>query len=592
MKIKNKNKIKTDSGAAMMTVVIFFVFISLTILLGIVTPAVREFKISANNLDSKQTYFLAESGVEDVIYRLKNGLQVESVINLVLGDSVAVTTITDLSGGKKQINSLGDTNQRQRRVGTILTTSAGVSFNYGVQAGQGGIHLDSGKIYGNVYSNGPITATSSGSNIISGSAISANSPNFTSDQANGEGNPSYNVIFAKTSTSQDVAQSFMVSSSNNLSKIQFYMKKVGSPNNATVKIVNDNNGSPGTTVLASGTLSASQVTTTYGWVNISFDSNPTLSSNTTYWAVIDAGVSKSKYYIVGASNGGYDNGLGKIGQQGASWNNTTPTGLDYYFKLYLGGASGLISGYNQWNLLSIGEGESESVVHANTVDFVNTSGTIYCQSGQSNIKSCDTSRPDPVYIDFPISEGNLLDWENEASSGGTYSGNYSVGSWPNQYVSLGPKKIEGNLTVSSGGILTLTGNLWVTGNLTLNGGAEIKLDTSYGLEDAVIIVDGTINVSGGGHATGSGSSGSYIMFYSKSSSTSAATINGGAGAMIVYAPSGTINISGGAALKEATGYRIVVSGNGSITYESGLTNNNFSSGPSGSWSIDNWSETE
>ncbi|MDD3662822.1 MAG: hypothetical protein PHT84_03075, partial [Candidatus Pacebacteria bacterium] len=80
--------------------------------------------------------------------------------------------------------------------------------------------------------------------------------------------------------------------------------------------------------------------------------------------------------------------------------------------------------------------------------------------------------------------------------------------------------------------------------------------------------------------------------YSKSSSTSAATISGGAGAMIIYAPNGTINISGGAALKEATGYRIVVSGNGSITYESGLTNNNFSSGPSGSWSIDNWSETE
>lgn len=580
---------ETNKGAAMMTVVIFFVFISLTILLGIVTPAVREFKISTNNLDSKQTYFLAESGVEDVIYRLKNGLQVESVINLVLGDSLATTTITDLSGGKKQINSLGDTNQRQRKVGTILTTSTGVSFNYGVQAGQGGIHLDSGKIYGNVYSNGPITATSSGSNIISGSAISANNPNLTSDQSNGTGTPPYDITFARTSASQDVAQSFVVSSTNTLSKMQFYLKKVGSPNNATVKIVNNNNGNPGTTVLASGTLSASQVTTTYGWVNISFDSNPTLNSNTTYWVVIDASSSNSKYYIIGATNGGYDDGLGKIGQQGGTWNNTSPSGLDYYFNLYLGGSSGLISGYDQWNRLSIGEEEAGSVVHANTVNFVNTAGTIYCKSGQANIKSCDTSRPDPVYIDFPISEGNLLDWENEALSGGVYNGNFSPGS---STVSLGPKKIVGNLTVSSGGTLNLTGNLWVTGNLTLNGGAEIRLDASYGVEDAVIVVDGTISVSGGGHATGSGTMGSYIMLYSKSSSSGAATINGGAGAMIIYAPNGTINISGGAALKEATGYRIVVTGNGSITYESGLTNNNFSSGPSGSWSIDNWSETE
>ena len=67
-------------------------------------------------------------------------------------------------------------------------------------------------------------------------------------------------------------------------------------------------------------------------------------------------------------------------------------------------------------------------------------------------------------------------------------------------------------------------------------------------------------------------------------------VSGGSGAVIVYAPDGTIRITGGASLKEATGYRIYVSGGSSITYESGLTDNNFSSGPSGSWSINSWKE--
>ena len=161
-----------------------------------------------------------------------------------------------------------------------------------------------------------------------------------------------------------------------------------------------------------------------------------------------------------------------------------------------------------------------------------------------------------------------------------------------QNATLGPKKIVGNLTVSGGGILTVTGNMWVTGNLVLDGNGIIKLASSYGVNDAVIVVDGTVTISGGGHATGSGTTGSYLMFYTTSYSTSAASVNGGAGAVIVYAPNGTISISGGASLKEATGYKINIDGGSSITYESGLTNNNFSSGPSGSWSINSWGESQ
>ena len=72
----------------------------------------------------------------------------------------------------------------------------------------------------------------------------------------------------------------------------------------------------------------------------------------------------------------------------------------------------------------------------------------------------------------------------------------------------------------------------------------------------------------------------------------AASVDGGAGAVIVATPNGTLNISGGASLKEATGDTININGGSSITYETGLANLNFSSGPSGSYSIVSWKETQ
>jgi hypothetical protein len=582
-----KQNYPLNRGAAMMIVVIFFVFISLTILVGIITPTVREFKIAGTTFNSKNAYFLAESGVEDALYRIRNNRQISASETLVLGTSTTTTTITDISSSQKQIVSLGDMGSNQRKIDTIISTSAGVSFNYGVLVGQGGIDLNgSGTVNGNVYANGPITGDSSA--IITGTAISANSPAVSTDQTNGTGTPTNNVNFGNANATQDVAQSFQVSTESPLNKIQFYIKKVGSASNATVKIVNDSSGSPGTTVFASGTLNASTVTTSYGWVDVSFTTNPLLLLGTTYWIVIDASTSSTKYYTVGANSNGYNNGSGKIGQFSGTWNNTTPSNLDYYFQVYLGGVNGLIAGSSgsQWNQLHIGTVSGTAQAH--TVNYTNSNGNIYCQSGTGNNKSC-INQPDPVYQTFPVSDANIASWQAESLGGGTYNGNYNVG-WAG--ATLGPKKIIGDLTVSGGGTLVVTGNLWVTGNVSLNGGGKIKLSPSYGTNDAVIISDGNISISGGGHATGSGVTGSYIMMLTTSSSSSAASIDGGAGAVVVYAENGTISISGGASLKEATGYRITINGGSSVTYESGLSNNNFSSGPSGSYNVSTWKESE
>ena len=588
MKIINQ-KYNTNRGAAMMIVVIFFVFISLTILVGIIAPVVREFKIAGTTLNAKKAYFLAESGTEDALYRIKNNKQISNSETITLGSASTTTTITTIDSNQKQIESLGDSTNNQRKVSLTISTSTGVSFNYGVLVGQGGINLNgSGTVNGNVYANGPITGDSSA--IITGTAISGNSPSLTTDQTNGTGTPSNDVVFGNANGTQDIAQSFQVATESPLNKVQFYIKRTATlPSNATVKIVTDSSGSPGTTILATGTLNASTITTSYGWVDVSFTTNPLLDIGTTYWVVIDGSTgSSTKNYIIGANSSGYGNGLGKIGQQGGTWSSTTPSGLDYYFGLYLGGVNGLIAGSSgsQWNQLHIGTVSGTAQAH--TVNYTNATGNIYCQSGTGNNKSC-TSQPDPVYQAFPVSDANITSWQDDAIAGGTYTGNYSVG-WAG--ATLGPKKIVGNLTVSGGGVFTVTGTLWVTGNITLNGGGRIQLASSYGTNDGVIVADGTVTISGGGNATGSGTSGSYLMMLSTSTSTSAISISGGAGAVIAYAQNGTIAISGGASLKEATGYRVTIDGGSSITYESGLTNNNFSSGPSGTWNVSTWKESE
>lgn len=583
-------KIQRDKGAAMIIVVLFFMFISLTILVGIVTPVIREFKIASDNFDSKQSYFTAESGVEDMMYRIKNNMDVGTVgtdRTLFLNNSFVPipTFLTDLGSGKKEIKTTGNVDSNERTVDLILTTSTGVSFNYGVLVGQGGVYLDSGIIKGNIYANGPISASSSGSNAISGTAISANSPALVADQTNGTGVPANNITFSNASATEDIAQSFKVSSLSPLNKIQLYIKKMSTPSNATIKIMNDSSGNVGSTVLATGTLLASAVTTSYGWVDISFSSNPLLDTTKTYWLIFDASSSSSKYYVIGAtSSNNYTNGISKIGKFGGTWNNTSPSGLDYYFNVFLGGLNGSIIGSGQWNPLHIGT--VSGTAHANTVNNVSSTGNIYCKSGTYNNKAC-INQADPTYVAFPVSDANITQWKEDATTGGIYNGNYTVPLGE----PLGPKKIVGNLNVNSNG-LTITGTLWVTGNIVMNGGGTTKLDSSYGSNDAVIIADGTITVSNGAKATGSGTTGSYLMLLSQSSSTTAINIDGDAGAVITYAPYGTINVTGGSAIKEATGYKLNITGNSSITYESGLTNNNFSSGPSGSWSIDSWGESE
>lgn len=570
---------QTQKGAAMIIAVIFFLSISLVILVGIITPVVREFKIAGSTLDSKKAYFLAESGAEDALYRLRTNKQISASESLTLGTVTVATTITDTSASQKEISSIGDANTRERKVSLSVTTGVGVSFSYGVQAGQGGFIMDNGSsIIGSVYANGPIT----GSGSVTGSVTSANSASLASNQSNGSGVPMYDVSFGNANVTQDIAQSFQVSTTEVVNKVRFYVKKVGNPSNLTVLIVNDASGSPSTVVKTTGTLSASLVSTSYGWVDVTFSSNPQLTQGVTYWLVADASTSASNYYKLGGNTNGYALGSSKIGQYAGTWGNTSPSTIDGFFDLYLGGITGSITG------ITIGTGLTGDA-YAHTVNSSTIRGTNYCKVGSGNNKSCNTTLADSVEVAMPISDQNIQDWKDAGTSGGVYSGNYVFNSSAG---SLGPKQITGNLSITNNATLTITGTIWVQGNLNISNNVIVKLASGYGSAEGMIIVDGTVTLSNNASFLGSGTSGSYVMVLSTSNSPSAITVGNNAGAVILYAANGTIDVANNAKAKSLTANYIHLNNNATITYDSGLANSNFSSGPSGSWNVKSWKESE
>lgn len=169
-KQKRQNNLLNQKGQAMVIAVLFFIFVSTATLLGLANPMVRHIAMATSISISKESFFAAEAGVEDVVYRLKAGLPVATSQTLTVGDKSVTTTVADESGGKV-ITAIGDANNYLRKVKTNLALGTGVSFHYGIQAGEGGFDLqNSSSVTGNVFSGGPVVGV--GNNIY-GDVVSA-----------------------------------------------------------------------------------------------------------------------------------------------------------------------------------------------------------------------------------------------------------------------------------------------------------------------------------------------------------------------------------------------------------------------------------
>ncbi len=183
---KNHAYTNSQSGAAMLFFLVFFLFISLAIISGLVSPIVREFRNANTSLKSKQSYFLAESGSEDAFYRISKNMTIGTSETITLNSNSVTTTISTLVGGDKQIASLGDVNSLQRKVTLLLKTGDGEVFKYGTQAGQGGfIFQNNSHVSGSIYSNGNVVGSNNA--YITGDAYVAGSSGSISNMLIGYG---------------------------------------------------------------------------------------------------------------------------------------------------------------------------------------------------------------------------------------------------------------------------------------------------------------------------------------------------------------------------------------------------------------------
>lgn len=192
-------------------------------------------------------------------------------------------------------------------------------------------------------------------------------------------------------------------------------------------------------------------------------------------------------------------------------------------------------------------------------------------------------------LPLPISSEWIQKRKDEAAAGGT-SGTYALSG--SSTASLGPRKIQGNLTISNSAQLALTGTVWVTGDVDIKNEALVKLASSYGSTSGVVITDGKITLQNNSVSQGSGQAGSYLMYLATESFDDAITIKNNAIADIVYTSQGTVVIENNEAIRQVTGYRAHLKNNATLTYEIGIQSPSFSNGTAGPSEITSWRETE
>lgn len=607
-----------QDGAASIIMIMAIISASLLLLNFFSFSFVNSRKLVSNKITSQELFYTSEAGLEDNVYRIKNQKNYSASNVLQIGSGQTNITVTS-NGSQKTILSEGVIGNLIRRIQTVVTlTTSEVSFHYGVQVGAGGLQAKNGvTIQGNIYSNGPMI-TNAGTGIVTGDAFVATAMNLDNSwtvQNN-------QTIFGEQSVNPnvfDVAQSFTPSTTGTLAQIDFYLKKNGNPGDVTVRILADNAGSPSKTVVASTTLSASLVTTSYGWVGTAFSTLPTLNAGTTYWVMLDTADGSNRYWYWGKdSNQGNGNGVSKVS---ADWNAATPVWTadagDFNFKTWLGTGVNAIDNFTVYGN-----------VHANTIIDTKVCGDAYYQTidaPSSNFLASPTNptcpnpltpgtgypaSADPAVQTMPVSDGNITQWKSDASIGGTYSD--AAHCTPANGAILGPAHLACDLTVTNGKTITIAGPIWVEGNILLDNNVKLLLDPSFGTSSAVIVADypadttlkGTIRTTNGvvicgsaGYNSGTGqcnpSDGSFIMMLSTYSGTSKAlaienNVEGG----IFYAAYGSAELENNAAVKEIIAYKLELENNVTIVYESGLANANFTSGPGASWKINDWKEVE
>lgn len=595
-----------QSGQALIIVMIVMGLIIVNTLL-IITGSVTYLQSTKYDIEKTQATDLAEAGIDKAVASLNatggsyNG-EGNGISGTQLGNGEYSVSVNNVNSQTKKITVTGYVPNKatpiaKKTVSIQLSRGLGFAFNYGLQAGDGGLTMaNNAKVNGSVYSNGSINMGNNAN--ITGDVYVAGGVQANPNQQNDCSPPNcQDQIFGKTSSVLDAGQSFVPGSSQNpdtLRKLTVKLKKVGNPPDLTVKILGDfstNHDSPNKgDIHGTGFVSASLVGSQYSFVDVTLTSLPPVVQNGfTYWVVlIPQAADNNNYWVWGEDSlNSYSPGRGMTtvnwnpSHGNPTWSNLSPPG-DLGFKIYFGGAPDFILGTN--NSLVGGD------VHANTVGNLNVTGNLYYQivNPPASVTVGKTQYPgsaDPASQSLPISDANIQDWQTQAQAAGVHAGFVGCPTSMNG-------KYTGDVSFSVNcNNVKIFSPVWITGNVILSNNNTFKLDSSYGGGSGVIVVDGETTAGGNDKFSGTGTTGSYLMVVSNWNSTAtgpnpgshAITFGNNGNSGIFYANKGLIRVANNNSLTEMTAWQLILDNNVTITYDQGLAGAFFSSGPSGSF---------
>lgn len=208
--------------------------------------------------------------------------------------------------------------------------------------------------------------------------------------------------------------------------------------------------------------------------------------------------------------------------------------------------------------------------HADVIEKSDIGGDCYYDTTFQS-SSCGGTEypgtPTPAPRDMP--EFDVDFWRSEALKGGVIVGDHS----PADGSVLGPVKIDGDLTISNGGVVTMAGPVWVTGDVLLDNNSTLRLDPSFLERSSLILadsptLDNLISIENNTFIQGSGTEGSYILFVSTAAIDPAIIVRNNAEAGIFYATSGSILLWNNSSVVAIAANGSELQGNAIINYDS------------------------
>lgn len=152
------------------------------------------------------------------------------------------------------------------------------------------------------------------------------------------GNDTDKIVGDTGGTETAQAQGFQIATTTKVKGVSVYLKKnAGTPGDITVRIETNNAGVPSGTLAnanATGTIPAF-TTSSYGWINLEFNSNFSLTGTTQYWLVLKTAAAANDQNYAWASDGSsptYSSGTMAASTDGGStW--SAVAAADAYFRI-------------------------------------------------------------------------------------------------------------------------------------------------------------------------------------------------------------------------------------------------------------------